>query len=105
MVDNHRACRSCMNNTAPQGSGISNGVKSLIKKLQAVDFAIIETVLYLDAYPNCQAALSHYRKLTDERRKLYGAIEAAGMPLTNMGNEGDEWNWTKGPWPWQPEAN
>ncbi len=71
-----------------------------------IDFAIVETVLYLDAYPNSSAALSYYHKLVSERKKLAESLARIGKPITNMDNtDTDNWNWTNGPWPWQPEAN
>ena len=80
--------------------------KALIKKLQIIDFSIIETVLYLDAYPNSKSALSHYHKLTEERAKLSEALAALGMPISCFDNDSaDKWNWTNGPWPWESEAN
>ncbi|MBQ7384506.1 MAG: spore coat protein CotJB [Clostridia bacterium] len=100
MVDNSRSCRSCMNN------GGSSNNKAMLKKLQMIDFAIVETVLYLDAYPNSSAALSYYHKLVSERNKLVDSLAKNGMPITNMDNsDTDNWLWTKGPWPWQSEAN
>ena len=33
-----------------------NNVKNLQKKLQKVSFALVEVILYLDAYPNCEKA-------------------------------------------------
>lgn len=77
-----------------------------MRKLQMVDFAIAETVLYLDAYPNCKAALAYYHKLLDEREKLADSLAKSGRPVTNMSNTDTEnWNWTNGPWPWELDAN
>ena len=36
---------------------------------------------------------------------LIKALSKAGMPMSNMNVEGNEWTWTKGPWPWEYEAN
>ena len=47
---------------------------SLKKKLQTVDFAIVETVLFLDAYPKNKQALEYYHKLIGERNMLEKAI-------------------------------
>ena len=71
-----------------------------------VDFAIVDTVLYLDAYPNDRGALSYYKKLVAERDKLMAALAAASQPITHRNELGEErWSWTDGPWPWDAQAN
>ena len=78
----------------------------LKKKLQTIDFAIVETTLYLDAYPHCRAALDYYHKLIAEREALAGAINEKCGPVCIRGNKSrTEWNWVEGPWPWEPDAN
>lgn len=77
-----------------------------MRKLQTIDFALVETVLYLDAYPNSSAALAYYHKLLGERKKLSDELSRLGKPITAMDNAStDKWRWTEGPWPWQPEGN
>lgn len=79
------------------------GMKS---RLQAVDFAIVETALYLDAYPTSQKALDYYQKLVAEREMLADAIHVQCGPTTAWDNKNPtEWDWVKGPWPWKYEAN
>ena len=80
----------------------NNKYDSLLQKLQEVDFAIYETALYLDAYPDSQDALNHYHALLKTRRELSAAYEAANKPLTIFGNESKtSWDWTKTPMPWE----
>lgn len=75
---------------------------TLLQQLRALDFAIQETVLYLDAYPDCQEALSYYHKLIDKRRPLMQRISEHCGPQTMLDNESpDEWQWVKTPWPWE----
>lgn len=88
----------------PQKPSPSN-VRSIQKRLQKISFALTETVLYLDAYPNCEKAKSFYRELFKERDMLLKALSDMGMPMTAMQVEGNEWTWTNGPWPWEYEAN
>ena len=78
---------------------------NLKDRMKAADFALWETVLYLDAYPNDKVALANFYKLRDEAERLTLEYEAKYGPLTAFGNEGDSWQWTKGPWPWESEAN
>ena len=98
------------------GDNMSNGsntqmptnpsnVKALQSKLQKVSFALVEVVLYLDAYPNCERAKKYYRELSDERHALISTLSKMGMPMSSMSVQGNEWTWTKGPWPWEYEAN
>lgn len=76
------------------------------KKLQTVDFALIDTALYLNAYPDCAEALEYYHKLLAEHKKLTEEVNEKCGPLTAMSNESHtEWNWVSEPWPWQIEAN
>ena len=78
----------------------------LKKRLQVLDFAIVETVLYLDAYPKCKKALEYYHTLLAERRVLAQSMQAQCGPTTAWENESKtEWNWISGPWPWEPDAN
>ena len=85
--------------------GAGNCAK-LKRKLDTIDFAIVETVLYLDAYPNCREALDYYHKLIAERESLVAVINEKCGPVSARGNKSrTEWTWVKGPWPWELDAN
>lgn len=78
----------------------------LMSKIRAVDFAIQETVLYLDAYPCNQEALEYYHSLIEIREKLMSSYQTACGPLTNDGNTSrTNWEWISSPWPWEIESN
>ena len=101
-----------MNNGArmnpPTGGGAPcrGNCDAMMKKLRAIDFAIVDVNLYLDAYPSSCSALEYYHKLLAERRRLAEAINAQCGPLTARDNVStDCWKWTNGPWPWQSDAN
>lgn len=85
----------------------SSACQGLARRLQAVDFSLVDTVLYLDAYPNSQEALDYYHKLLSERTELSSQLaEACRRPMTCMENAShDAWHWVDGPWPWDPRAN
>lgn len=75
---------------------------ALMKKIYAVDFAIQETVLYLNAYPDSCEALNYYNELVCQRKGLVENYEKNCGPLTMYGNmSNSHWDWIKGPWPWQ----
>lgn len=91
-------CSSCSDN---------KNCGELKRKLKTVDFSLIDTVLYLDAYPDCKAALAYYHKLREERQRLVEALSrSCDMPVTNFDNASeDTWNWVDTPWPWEACAN
>ena len=82
-----------------------DSAKQILSKLGMIDFSLMDTVLYLDAYPNCKKAMDYYHKLLAERDSLSKKLAEMGYPINNMSNLGDEWKWTNGPWPWEYEAN
>ena len=85
----HRGCR------AGQGA-------RWMRRLQVIDFALQELVLYLDVYPDCRRALAHYHKLCGEREQLVKIMQANGMPICATGNDNrDRWEWIDSPWPWE----
>ena len=75
-------------------------------KLRAINFAIQETVLYLDAYPCHPEALAYYHALIEEREKLLASYEKHCGPMSMYGNVNrNSLDWVKGPWTWEPDAN
>ena len=84
----------------------SNRCREQLSHLRAIDFAIQETVLYLDAYPESSEALAYYHALCAEREKALSAYEKQCGPLSFYGNASHtSWDWVRGPWPWEPDAN
>ena len=78
----------------------------LKRKLDTIDFAIVETSLYLDAYPTCRHALDHYHKLVAEREAIVQMINEKCGPICIRDNKSrTEWNWVSSPWPWEADAN
>lgn len=92
-------------NNSPRMNAGCQGNGDLMKKLQKVDFSIVDTVLYLDAYPHCPKAKARYNELIAERAALLSAMSAAGKPINNMSVTSDGWSWGDGPWPWEYDAN
>lgn len=78
----------------------------LLRKIQAVDFAVYEAVLYLDGHPDCRRALAYYQRHRDLAAHLRAEYEKHYGPLTNASAcETGKWQWIDGPWPWEKEAN
>lgn len=100
MVNN----RSVRCNSMPENNG-GNQCRSMMSRIRAVDFALNETVLYLDAYPDSVEAMKYYQKLVKERARLMDSYQGQCGPLTMYGNQSNSWDWIRGPWPWEPDAN
>ncbi len=78
----------------------------LLRRIQAEDFALYETVLYLDGHPHNKRALAYYNKHRDIVKALRAEYENNYGPLNIYGNTGDcDWHWVEKPWPWEKEAN
>lgn len=77
----------------------------LKERLKALSFAVLETVLYLDGHPDCQAALEHYNMLIEELEEVTERYEQKYGPLTIYSNSKNTWEWISSPWPWESEAN
>ncbi len=100
-----------VNRTNGCGCGCGNGAdaaacKRLMDQIRAVDFALYETVLYLDVYPNSCDALETYYKLKAQSEALHAEYEATCAPLTAFGNKSDtSWDWMGKPFPWEYDAD
>ena len=82
------------------------GCNSLMRELQKIDFALYETVLYLDAYPYSTEALDYYHSLVHQRELIVAELEGGGKPISANGNASHtSWDWISSPWPWELSAN
>lgn len=112
-LQNHDHAVPAMNrgNGCGCGCGCGNGTdnascKHLMDQIRAVDFALYETVLYLDVYPHSCDALETYRKLKAQSEALHAEYEASCAPLTAFGNKSDSsWDWMNKPFPWEYDAD
>lgn len=76
--------------------------KELMHRIRELDFAILETALFLNAYPNNAEALSYYHELVCIYEKLRNDYNTACGPLTLYSNKSeDAWKWGNDPWPWE----
>ena len=82
-----------------------NNCSRILQELREIDFSIVETTLYLDAYPEHPQALEYYHRLVKERKKLIEAYQESCGPLSIYGNKSQSsWDWVKTPWPWDADA-
>lgn len=78
----------------------------LLKNIQEEDFAVYETVLYLDGHPCDKDALEFYKVHRDKLDCLKKEFIQKYGPLTIYDNLNcNTWDWIKSPWPWEREAN
>ncbi len=75
--------------------------ESLLRKIQALSFAKVETELYLDVYPEASAALDYYKKILSQLDEAMTEYQNKYGPLFAEGVVGDRWTWVEGKWPWQ----
>ena len=75
--------------------------ESLLRKIQALSFAKVETELYLDVYPEAAAALDYYRNILSQLDEAMTEYQNKYGPLFAEGVVGDKWTWVEGAWPWQ----
>ena len=82
-----------------------NDKKTLLNEIRALDFALLETGLYLNAY-DCEEAKEYFKAIKEKRERLAHEYETNYGPfvMTN-GLMNGNWCWAKGPWPWESEAN
>ena len=96
------ACRLCGNHTASAAeecrscplsrggcTGNTTQLRGWMRRLQMVDFALQELILYLDMYPDCRRALHKYHTLRAEREQLVKMLQAGGVPICAIGNAKD----------------
>ncbi len=83
---------------------MNNNKPSTCKRLKALDFAIIETGLFLNTHPTDAKALAYFNKLNEERKAAYDDYTEHCGPLTLFDdNTMSSWDWVKTPWPWEME--
>ena len=79
--------------------------EEMLREIMALNFAVNDLALYLDTHPTDRCAIEKHSeyvekvmKLTEEYQRLYG-------PLTvNFINQGNCWQWSDEPWPWERGA-
>ena len=78
--------------------------RKLMQEIRQLDFAMIETALYLDGHPECKKALAYYNALQPKRDEKRAQYEREYGPLTMFSNKSQEtWHWVKTAWPWELE--
>ncbi len=82
-------------------NGIRDDIRLRLKELQ---FALWETALYLDVYPQDKDAMEYFSQLHSATDAAKAEYEKQYGPLSRLSPLQAK-NWTAGPWPWESEAN
>ena len=82
-----------------------NEKRKWLRAVQAADFALHETKLYLDTHPDDTAAMKAFARYEAEAKRTREEYESRFGPLTCMSGNGGAWEWTNDPWPWNYCAN
>lgn len=78
----------------------------LIRIIQKYDFALYDLMLYLDTHTQCKEAIALYQKYKAQREKAVREYNARfGSLQADQQQNPDQWEWGKGPYPWEKEAN
>ena len=74
----------------------------LLRRLQAADFAALDTALFLNTHPRDTKALACYHKLKNEAEELRAQYTALFGPLRAEDvTSKTHWDWIQEPWPWE----
>lgn len=73
----------------------------LLRKIQMYDFALQEAILYLNSHPKDCHAMAYYKKFQELYQQAVDEYEQCVTPLTNRTNQGEDWQYIDGPWPWE----
>ena len=72
-----------------------------LSELQTMSFVLQELALYLDTHKNDTEALGIYRQMQEMYCSALNLYEKKYGPLTHMSQSQEEYQWLKGPWPWE----
>lgn len=77
-----------------------------MRRVQAAQFALLETGMYLDAHPCNPQALAHYQRYRQQYHQAKNDYQAAFGPLrVDEVEEASSWSWIAPPWPWEKEES
>ena len=79
-----------------------NQQQEMLLEVQKLQFAALDTALYLDTHPNDPVALYRHKMYTDRLKEVKDAYEMQFGPMTIFNHEvGDYWRYINSPWPWE----
>ncbi|MFD2673238.1 spore coat protein CotJB [Marinicrinis sediminis] len=74
-----------------------------MKKIQEVDFVLVDLNLYLDTHPDDRDAIAQYNQFVQQSMNLKAQFQQTFGPLYHFGCSYSPypWVWKEAPWPWQ----
>lgn len=77
--------------------------KTMLTRIQELEFAAVELNLFLDTHPENQQALADFNMITEQLINMKNAYEMMFGPLCNFGSSPSRypWKWIDEPWPWE----
>lgn len=85
---------------------MTSSKSQLMKTIQKYDFALYDLSLYLDTHTQCREALQLYAKYRASREATAAEYVRRFGPIEARQNESTtQWDWGKGPYPWEKEGN
>ncbi|MDE5753665.1 MAG: spore coat protein CotJB [Oscillospiraceae bacterium] len=80
--------------------------KQLLSLIQRYEFALYDLQLYLDTHTQSREAIALFDKYRSQREQAIAEYTRRFGPLQAIQNQNpDRWEWAKGPYPWEKEAN
>jgi spore coat protein JB len=75
----------------------------LLRRIQELDFVLVELTLYLDTHPEDMQAIEQFNRTAVQRQQLACEFEQRYGPLLQFGLSLSRypWDWAQSPWPWQ----
>lgn len=92
---------TCEPNRSPQSR------QQLLRFINEISFAVVDTLLYLDTHPNDLDALEFFRIHNRKRNAALREYEQRFGPLTIETADDSvsrSWEWMQQPWPWEGGA-
>lgn len=72
----------------------------LLRRIAALDFALVDIQIFLDTHPNDAEALAKLDEYEQKARALREEFERNYGPIKSINAEPNRWAWIANPWPW-----
>lgn len=77
----------------------------LLRRLAAIDFAVLEFHIFLDTHPNNEEIANKLEEYNQTARELRDEYEKKYGPITPDAINNNQWAWISNPWPWDNPDN
>ena len=80
--------------------------EQLLRRIQQLDFTLVDAGLYLDGHPKDAAALKYFKQQQkDYQQAIQEYTSQFGPLMFKDGMYNDRWTWVDSPWPWEGADN